>query len=95
MEISTRPAPGGVQVYQKVTNVSDRAADVSAFLEGAGMERVERLPRRLEAGTSTTFSYTLADAESSAGKKLRASIRETRTNRFLNEEFVVAAPGTK
>ena len=89
MEIDTRPSGTSVLVYQKVSNISDRAADVSAFLEAQGMERVERLPRRIEPGTSTTFSYTIADPSAWKTRKLRASIREARTNRFLNGEFAL------
>jgi hypothetical protein len=51
---------------------------------------VERLPRRIEPGANATFSYALSDAAFWEGHKLRASIRETKTNRFLNQEFTVS-----
>jgi len=90
MEIEMRPSGTGVLIYQKVTNTSGRPADVSAFLEGEGLERVERLPRRIEPDASTTFSYTLADAAAWNGRKLRVALREIKTNRFLNDEFTVS-----
>jgi len=91
MEIEARATNARLVVYQKVTNASDRPADVSGFIEGEGLERVERLPRHLEPGASTTFSYTLANASSWAGRKLRASVREVKTNRFLNTDFTAPA----
>ena len=92
MEIETRTASAGMTIYQKVTNISGKPADVSAFLEGEDLERVERLPHRVEPNSSTTFSYMLADPAAWKGRKLRVSIREIKTNRFLNDEFVISPP---
>lgn len=89
MELESRISGTSLLVFQKVTNISTSGADVTAFLEGEGLERVERLPRRLEKGGTTTFSYTLGDHALWEGKTLRASIRDRKTNRFLNKEFVV------
>lgn len=89
MDVELRPSPTGLIVYQKVTNISASAVELEAFLEGAGLERVERLPKRIEAGGNATFSYTLGDPAQWAGKPLRASVRERRTSRFLNIEFAI------
>ncbi len=92
MEVETRSTPSGLIVYQKVTNTADEGADIEAFLEGEGLERVERLPRHIDGTASVTFSYTLGDADQWVGKKLRATIRERKTSRFLNVEFTIPDP---
>jgi hypothetical protein len=92
VEIETRASGSGITVYQKVTNVSDTPVEITAFLEGSGLERVERLPRQLDKGATTTFSYILGDAAGWQGRKLMASVRERQTNRFLNVEFTIGAP---
>jgi len=91
VEIETRASGSGITVYQKVTNVSDNPVDITAFLEGEGLERVERLPRQMDRGATTTFSYLLGDGASWSGRKLMASVRERKTNRFLNVEFTIGA----
>ncbi len=94
MDIETRPAGGELIVYQKVTNTSATAGNLSAFLEGEGLERVEQPPRDLAAGATATFVYRLPTAEGRAGRKLRATIRDRVTDRFINSEFTVSADET-
>ncbi|MHC4712070.1 MAG: hypothetical protein ACYTAN_02200 [Planctomycetota bacterium] len=94
MDTETRASGGELIVYQKVTNTSDTAANLSAFLEGEGLERVEQPPRDLAAGATATFVYRLPKAEARVGRKLRATIRDRVTDRFLNSEFTVSADET-
>jgi hypothetical protein len=91
MDVEHRLSPTGLMVYQKIINISASAVELEAFLEGQELERVERLPKRVEAGGNATFSYTLGDPAQWAGKTLRASVRERKTSRFLNVEFVIPA----
>ncbi|MCD6405183.1 MAG: hypothetical protein J7M19_05115 [Planctomycetes bacterium] len=89
MAIETRIDGPDLRVYQKVTNISARAVNIVAFLDAEGMERTEKPPVTLAAGSITTFSYKLADARSWQGRNLRATVRDRTTNRFLNQQFQI------
>lgn len=91
MEVEIRGAGADLAIYQKVSNISQDLIDVTAFLEGAELERTEQPPRVMAAGSSTTFLYKLPDADSWTGRTLRATVRDRYTDRFLNHEFIVPA----
>jgi len=93
MDVETHPTAGELAVYQKVTNASEAAADVSAFLEAEGLARKEQPPRVLPSGSSTTFVYRLQGESQWAGRKLRLAVRDRNTDRFLNVELTVPASG--
>ncbi len=89
MAIETRVDGPDLRVYQKVTNISSRAVNIIAFLDARGLERIEKPPVTLAAGSATTFSYKLANAHSWEGKNLRVTVRDRTTNRFLNQQFQI------
>jgi len=89
MEISLRSSGADLAVYQKVSNISDNLVNVTAFLEGEQLKRIEQPPRDLAAGSTTTFLYKLPGAKKWTGKTLRATVRDRFTDKFLNHEFTV------